>query len=219
MDNLPEPEFSDFLLPPERDSFRRRFIAAVEQHPIKINGLIETGFWLLLFYSIFDVLYAPHGFTAQLVWYLTIAPHEIGHLICMPFGTFLYIAGGSIWQVLFWVLIGVYSLLVNKQITLPLIFWAIAGHSFINMAIYIGDAQARQLPLLFGMGPEHHDWYNLLQPLGLLHYDHFFAVLAGLFGVLILFAVIAAGIITAWMIPRTSFRRARFGKNTKPLFF
>lgn len=38
------------------------------------------------------------------------------------------------------------------------------------MSIYAADAQARALPLIGNLGPESHDWHNMLTMLGLLEY-------------------------------------------------
>jgi hypothetical protein len=216
MNDFPDPDFSDFgvtaTLPAPKPDFVARFFRAVQNHPIKVFGLIETIFWLGVLYTLVDVLIHPNGQIAWFVWALTIGPHEIGHILCIPFGQLLYIAGGSIWQVLFWALLGVYTLLRSRQITVTLLFWAIAGHSFINLAVYIGDARARQLKLLFGMDASHHDWYNLLNMLKLLPYDHTFAVIAGGLGILLILASVTAGLLTAWMVPRLGIQRYRFRK-------
>jgi hypothetical protein len=121
----------------------------------------------------------------------------------MPFGWFLYVAGGSIWQVLFWALLGLYTFLVRRQITASLLMWTVTGHSFISMALYIGDARARALPLLFGASKDHHDWWNLLKQYGLLDYDHALALIATLAGSALILAAVGMGILTAWALPRT----------------
>lgn len=185
------------------------FQAAVRQHPAKLLAYIETTVWLLVLLSLIDHVLSYRGFTAAIIWYLTIGPHEIGHLLCLPFGQFLYVACGSIWQVLLWVLLGVYSLLVQRQISVTLLFWAVAGHSLVNLAQYIGDARARQLPLLFGQSADHHDWYNLLNMLGLLNADKMLAALATLIGIIIVVSVVVAGILSAWLLPRTRLGRVR----------
>ncbi|HVO43435.1 MAG TPA: hypothetical protein VMT34_12470 [Aggregatilineales bacterium] len=213
MSDLPEPNFSDFL-PQSRvsASFVSRFSAALRNHPSKLFGWLESIRWLGVLVSLSDVLIAPAGATAQIVSYVTIGPHEIGHVLCLPFGQLLFSAGGSMWQVLPWALLGGYARRRSRQITIPLIFWAIAGRSFINLAIWVGDARARQLKRRFGMDSSHRDWYNLLNSLHLLPYDRLFAVLDGLLGAVNVLAVVGAGAATAGMIPRTGFSRHRLRK-------
>ena len=177
--------------------------AAVRRHPDPMLAVLETGFWLLVAATWIDHLRAPRsGFTAQAVWAITIVPHEAGHLICAPFGWTLQFAGGSIWQVLIFVLPAVVAFAVRRQISTSLLFWALVGHSFLNMAPYIGDASTRDLPLLFGLGKDHHDWWNLLGHYGLLDYDHIFAAVAITAGSAILLCAVSTGIAAAWLLPR-----------------
>jgi hypothetical protein len=159
-----------------------------------------------------DNLLAPHtGVTAQLTWWLTIGPHELGHLLCLPFGEFITFAGGSVWQILFWLLIGLYTLLIRKHVTSGLMALMVMGHSFINMSVYIRDARTRELELLFGLDKSRHDWWNLLDRAGLLPYDHWLAGAAVVLGALIVCAVILLGLLTTWLLPRTALgRRPRF---------
>jgi hypothetical protein len=87
----------------------------------------------------------------------------------------------------------------------------IGGHSLINLAQYIGDARAKQLPLLFGLGAEHHDWSNLLGMLGLLGWDSTLAATSTLLGIMVIVACAGAGIVTTWVLPRAGVgNRPRF---------
>ena len=134
-----------------------RFRAAC--HPAPIYGILETGLWLGVIVTLTDHLgNLQHGPTGWIVWALTIGPHEMGHFICMPFGWTLNVAGGTIWQLLIFLLPALYAMFRKRQITSSLLFWAMLGHSLINASVYIEDARERQLPLIFGMGPDHHDW-------------------------------------------------------------
>jgi hypothetical protein len=187
-----------------RLSLLRRFRQAAGRNPAPGYAVLETVFWVFVLATMVDNVQAPReSTTARLVWLLIIGPHEIGHLICMPFGWTLNILGGSLWQILAFLLPALYAFLVRRQISTSLVFWAMTGHSFINLAPYIGDARARSLPLLFGMSKEHHDWWNLLGHYGLLEYDHTLAAAATLIGAGIIVLAAAAGIITAWLLPRT----------------
>ena len=180
-----------------------RWRRIVARHPAPFWGWVETIFWLLVLSTVFFHLRDVHdGLVARIVWLLTIGPHEIGHIICMPFGWTLHFAGGSIWQVLWWLLLALYVLFLRFQVTGALVFMTIVGHSFINMMPYIADARARELPLLFGMDSSHHDWWNLLNKYRLLEYDQQIADFAAGVGVTVLLLTAAAGIITTWLLPR-----------------
>jgi hypothetical protein len=172
---------------------------ALATHPRPVLAWVETALWLLLAISVVDHLANPNGTVGGLVWWLTIGQHELGHLLCMPFGTLIMFLGGTIWQVLFWVLIGVWEGVVRKRWRVLLLCGVISGHSFINAAVYIADARARSLPLLFGLSSDHHDWYNILSMTGLLEFDSFFAWTARIFGILLIFSAAGLGIWGTWV--------------------
>ncbi len=186
-----------------------RLRAAVSAHPAPIWGWIESALWLLVLLTILDHLLDPNGRTGTVIWALTIGFHEIGHLLCSPFGLLLMFLGGTIWQVLVWVLVGAWEWWGRRRITVPLLCIAVAGHSLLNAAVYIGDAQSRSLPLLFGLSSDHHDWWNILSMTGLLPYDGLFAALTRLAGASVVIAAAALGIYYAWMQPRVDARRRR----------
>lgn len=181
--------------------------AAWSAHPAPIWGYLETAFWLVILWSMVDHLLLPEGTVASFIWALTIGFHELGHVLCAPFGTLLMFLGGSIWQVLVWLLIGGWEWYGWRRLSLPLLCFAVAGHSLINAAVYIGDAQARSLPLLFGMSADHHDWWNILMRLGLLPYDGLFASAARVVGISIVITAAAAGAYYAWVRPRMGIGR------------
>lgn len=161
--------------------------------------LFLTGFWLLWLIPLVDhLLDTQHSTTANIIWALTIGPHEVGHLICMPFSELIMFLGGTIWQILFWVLLGGYTFLVRRQLALGSTMLMVAGHSFINASVYIGDAQERELPLLFGNDKSRHDWWNILGELGLLEYDDQFALTSLIIGSIIVLAIIFFNIYFLW---------------------
>ena len=101
--------------------------------------------------------------------------HEAGHFFFRFFGRFMEIAGGSLLQLLMpalFVYQGVYwSNKLGTQLALLLL-----GQNFVDVSIYAADAQARALPLIGNLGPESHDWHNLLVMTGLLEHT---ALIAG----------------------------------------
>ena len=189
---------------------------AVAQHPVKAYGWAETIFWLLFGAAFVDYLFDNKGLVGLIVWVLTIGFHELGHFICSPFGEFIMFAGGSIWQVLIWLLFAGGMVLFYRRISGALICWAVAGFSLINLARYIDDARARKLSLLFGLDSTHHDWWWLLSHSNLLPYDHVFAFITVIVGTLFMLAAIALGIVSAWLFPRIVMsQKKRFAGNLR----
>lgn len=187
----------------ERAHWRQRAAALLTGHPAPLLGWLETAFWLCVVLSAVDHALSPNdSYTGLIVYWLTIGPHELGHLFCMPFGWLIMVAGGSIWQVLWWVIPAVYLFYGYRRVSGSLLFWALVGHSFINLTPYIRDARARELPLLFNLDSSHHDWWNLLRTFGLLEYDQAIGLLATVIGALILLATAGLGLLTTWALPR-----------------
>src|SRR2546423_939514 len=92
--------------------------------------------------------------------------HEAGHLVFSPFGEFMMIAGGSLFQVIMPALFVGYFVYQHQFYSAALVlFWV--GESILNVSVYAGDAVALQLPLLGGEGSTH-DWNYMLSSLNLL---------------------------------------------------
>ncbi|MDX2226302.1 MAG: hypothetical protein SFY92_04290 [Verrucomicrobiae bacterium] len=100
--------------------------------------------------------------------------HEFGHLITMPFGQTICVAGGSAVQCLV-PLISIGMFLKQEDLfALSFSFVWLATNLF-GVARYMADASAMELPLVTpfsGEGGEViHDWNFLLNQMGLLDYD------------------------------------------------
>jgi hypothetical protein len=92
--------------------------------------------------------------------------HEAGHLIFSPFGEFIMIAGGSLFQVIMPALfIGYFAYHSKFYSAAMVLFWV--GQSILNVSVYAGDSLALQLPLLGGQDSVH-DWNYILSSLNLL---------------------------------------------------
>lgn len=101
--------------------------------------------------------------------------HEAGHVLFIPFGRTMTIFGGSLFQVLVPLFL-VFAFLIRNRDGFGAsigLWWT--GQSMMDLAPYIADARALQLPLLGGGtgadGAMRHDWANLLRPRGWLEYD------------------------------------------------
>jgi hypothetical protein len=122
--------------------------------------------------------------------------HEAGHMVFMPLGEFLMIAGGSLLQVIMPVSFVIYFARHEKPYSAALLlFWV--GESLLNVSVYAGDSITMQLPLLGGQDSLH-DWNYLLSSMGMLAATPKIAGLIRLTGTL----VIVAGITWAIKVSR-----------------
>jgi hypothetical protein len=92
--------------------------------------------------------------------------HEAGHILFIPFGQFMTIAGGSLFQVIVPAAFAVYFYRQGKSFSCSLLLFML-GESLINVSVYAGDAVAMELPLLGG-DDSIHDWNWMLDQLSLL---------------------------------------------------
>jgi hypothetical protein len=115
--------------------------------------------------------------------------HEAGHVIFMPFGEFVSVAGGSLFQLIVPAVFAAYFFRRGQFYSAALVlFWF--GQSMLNVAVYAGDALALELPLIGG-GDSIHDWNYLLDRLGMLKSTRMIAGLIQLCGTVI---IVAAGL-------------------------
>ncbi|QDQ28415.1 zinc ribbon domain-containing protein [Chitinimonas arctica] len=120
--------------------------------------------------------------------------HEFGHVLFIPFGQWMTFLGGSLFQCLVPLMLGVvFVWREHNPFGGSVCLWWL-GQNMIDLAPYIGDASTMQLSLIGEWSDEivesrilRHDWHNILEPLGMLHWDNALAILAhGLGSMLIL---------------------------------
>ena len=96
--------------------------------------------------------------------------HETGHLIFRPFGEFLGVAGGSLFQIIVpTAFVGYFVWRFQYYSAAIVLFWV--GQSLLNVWVYASDAVVMQLVLTSGFtGTEgsFHDWNYLLTQTGLI---------------------------------------------------
>lgn len=125
--------------------------------------------------------------------------HEAGHVAFRPLGRFMTSLGGTLGQLLIPLLcMAVLLLKTRDPFGAAVCAWWF-GENFLDIAPYINDARAGEIPLLggnFGNSSPYgfHDWEYLLTESGLLRYDHVLARVAhGLGAVVMALAVIWGG--------------------------
>ena len=123
--------------------------------------------------------------------------HETGHLLFRPFGEFMMIAGGSLFQIIMPAVFVGYFVWHEKYYSAAIVLlWV--GQSILNDFVYAADAVVMQLVLTSGMtGSEgsFHDWNYLLTATGLINSTKTVANIIRLLGTL---TIIAAGIFSIY---------------------
>jgi len=146
--------------------------------PTKIDS---ATFWARVVTFMAFTLWGFYFITAGVNWekigssflhHVNLPFHEFGHIFFMPFGHFMMILGGSLFQVL--MPLGLMCVFMFKQrdnFAASIMLWW-CGQNFIDVSPYIDDAQYRMLPLVGGRGEESHDWGNLLAMMNALEKTH-----------------------------------------------
>jgi hypothetical protein len=125
---------------------------------------------------------------------LNLAVHEAGHLVFSAFGETATILGGSMFQVLVpAVFVGYF--VRSRQRYAAAVTMAWVGVNLLNVARYIGDARAQELPLLGGENSIH-DWWYLLINLDLLPKDLVIARWVHFFGVVAFLSSVTGGVFS-----------------------
>src|SRR6478672_9980525 len=123
--------------------------------------------------------------------------HETGHLLFRPFGQFLMVAGGSLFQVIMpAVFVGYFVWQRSFYSAAIVLFWV--GQSILNVWIYAADAVVMRLVLTSGFtGSEgsFHDWNYLLTRTGLLGSTKIVAGIIRSAGTLV---IIASGVFSIY---------------------
>lgn len=139
---------------------------------------------------------AAHPDEWRLIDGVNLIVHEAGHIIFRPFGEFLMIAGGSLFQVIVPSVFAGYFFLKKSYYSSALVlFWV--GESLLNVSVYAADSVAMQLPLLGG-NDSIHDWNYMLDHLNLLGETERIGFLIRSAGVLIIISASVWAVLAAW---------------------
>ncbi|MBR9988999.1 MAG: hypothetical protein KFH98_04540 [Gemmatimonadetes bacterium] len=153
---------------------------------VRVTALLIFAFWVWRYMR--DTEPLLHG--SLLIF------HEAGHVLFMPFGEFMMVLGGSLFQLMvpaFFV-----ALFAIRRDGYAAAFASLyLAASFAGVAIYIADARAGELPLLGGER-SNHDWTFLLIEMEMLDQDTTIGWYVMRVGKLIFWASLAAGGYFAW---------------------
>jgi hypothetical protein len=132
--------------------------------------------------------------------------HEAGHVLFIPFGRFMTVLGGSLFQLLL-PLIAAATLLWQNRDAFGAgigIWWC--GTSLLDLAPYIYDAKNPQLMLLGGHTGEDgpHDWIYLLGVFGGVHKAPAWGAIAHGLGVIVMLAGLMIALNVLWRMRKRS---------------
>ena len=158
---------------------------------------VRVGFIIALF--IYGVIGAWHYEAFDFIHGVNLLIHEFGHMFFGLFGNeTLYVMGGTLAQMIMPALFAGYFFRAKQYYsTAAVLFWV--GQNFLDVAVYMRDARALQLPLVGvgGGGETIHDWNYLFDQWHVLVYDIRIAdVVAGI-GILVLLASLVLGLYFA----------------------
>lgn len=149
-------------------SFAQKLWFTLTYIPEKVD---VPRFWgravLFLFFVAWGLSFIWHGVDWEYIGgsflhNINLPFHEFGHVLFSPFGRFMTILGGSLFQIMMpLIAMFSFSLQMRDNFAAAIMLWW-TGQNFIDVAPYIADAEYRALPLILGMGEEAHDWGNLL---------------------------------------------------------
>lgn len=173
-----------------------------ESVPAALPGSLNTYGWaaVLLLVAIWGFRLAAMDYqgaeiNGSFMHNILLPIHEAGHVFFMPFGEFMTILGGSLFQVALPLGLGAAFLLRQRDPFAAAICLWWAGASVVDLAPYIWDSLNPQLIMLGGHtgadGP--HDWIYLLGRFGTLRQAHFWGSFAHHLGVAMMVSGVAWG--------------------------
>ena len=121
--------------------------------------------------------------------------HEAGHVLFSPFGRFMSVLGGSLFQMIVPLALAGAFLRQRDAFGAAVCTWW-AGENLLDLAPYIADSRALQLVLLgghTGAEVEGHDWEYLLTSLGWLQHDRTLGLAAHRVGLIVMAAALGWG--------------------------
>jgi hypothetical protein len=136
--------------------------------PVPIWSLVVTSVcFTFLMYLLKTDLLGNHSFWMRGLHRVNLIFHEFGHPAFSFFGRTMNILGGTLGQLLIPLIVTV--AFWRQRDTLG---FAVGGfwffENFMDVAVYMADAQVLLLPLIGGLGSEAHDWRNLFTMWGVL---------------------------------------------------
>ena len=189
----------------DEDGFFARARQVVFYVPEQADAAFVYGRAILLaaiaFYGVkLALMDIPSWEMASSLIHLPMVPiHEFGHLLFRPFGEFMTLLGGSLFQIVLPLIFGGIFLIKNRDpyAASVMLWWS--AIAVMDVAPYIYDAWAPQHVLLTGRTGDtgSHDFIDTLGDLGLLHKAQPIGRGVHAFGVIAMLIALAWG---AWLV-------------------
>ena len=182
-----------------------------------VRGAMTAPYLLCAVYFIYAAWrYASvnaNGDYSSLFYFIHAPIHEVGHMLLSPFPEMLHVAGGTIFQCLTPVAVGIQFLCIGE---FPAVAVAMGwlGMALLDTMVYMRDAPVLELPLTapFANGEDLiHDWEYIFANTGTLDKAETFASITGFFGYTL---ALAAALWIFFMIGRgwTAFFEEKRGR-------
>ena len=144
-----------------------------------------------------DFVRNPFEIVGSFMHIINLVFHEAGHVFFSPFGWFMTILGGTLFQLIMPLIVVLTFIIKNHDNFAASIGLWWLGQSFMDSAPYIDDALDQKLVLLGGRtgadAPGNHDWNNILGELNMLERHREFATLADSTGTVLMVLAFAWG--------------------------
>jgi hypothetical protein len=160
-----------------------------------VFALLALWGWFLFAYD-----YRDGEIGASFMHNILLPIHEAGHVLFMPFGDFMNILGGSLFQLLLPFGIAIAFFRINKDNFGAAIGMWWGGASLLDLSPYIYDALHPRLVLLGGHTGEDgpHDWIYLLTALGQLHNAQQWGTFVHALGGILMFVSLSWAMAVLW---------------------
>lgn len=160
-------------------------------------ALVLLAIWS---WSLFGLDYRNGEFGGSFMHNILLPIHEAGHIFLMPFGEFMTILGGSLFQLALPLGIAIAFVRINHDNFGAAIglWWTSA--SLLDLAPYIYDSLKPQLILLGGHTGEDgpHDWIYLLNTVGQLKHAQGWGTTVHVLGGLLMLSALAWAAAVLW---------------------
>jgi hypothetical protein len=172
-----------------------------KMEPISFYGrCIALALLSLWSWSLFVYDYRDGEIFMSFMHNILLPIHEAGHVLFMPFGEFMTILGGSLFQLLLPMGIAIAFIVKQRDNFGAAIGLWWTSVSLVDLSPYIYDALHPQLILLGGHTGEDgpHDWIYLLSSLGQLHHAQGWGAFAHACGGIFMLAALIWGATVLW---------------------